>query len=298
MKLVNFALREKPPRPGLLLDDAIVDLSSLAPDLLRLLQSGPTWLDAIRSLAGTPSAMRHELGAVRLLAPIARPGKLLCLAGNYDEHLREGGAAVVPKTERNAWLFLKPSTTIIGPNQPLVLPSNLSDEIDWECELAVVIGTHIPRMQATADRALKYVAGYTIFNDISARSIIHDTGRHDQFRDRFHDWLHGKWFDTFGPMGPCIATVDDVPDPQNLRIELRLNGEPRQDSTTANMVFTVAELIAFTNRFVTLEPGDVISTGTPSGVGKTSGRFLRPGDIMEAEIERIGVLSTPVVTGP
>jgi 2-keto-4-pentenoate hydratase/2-oxohepta-3-ene-1,7-dioic acid hydratase in catechol pathway len=280
-----------------MLDDVIVDLGSVVPNLLQLLHGGPARLDAVRSLAESSSATRYDRHSVRLLAPLARPGKLLCLAGNYDEHLREGGASVVPKTERNAWLFLKPSTTIIGPNQPVVLPADLSEEIDWECELAVVIGTSAPRLQVRADQALDYVAGYTIFNDVSARSIIHDAGRRDQFRDRFHDWLHGKWFDTFGPMGPWVVTEDEIPDPQALHIELRLNGETRQSASTADMVFTVAELIEFTNRFVTLEPGDVISTGTPSGVGKSTGRFLQPGDVMEAEIEGIGVLSTPVVRG-
>ena len=150
----------------------------------------------------------------------------------------------------------------------------------------------------TSDDVLGYVAGYTVFNDISARSIEHATQHRKRERDPFHDWLHGKWFDTFGPMGPCIVTADEITDPQNLALELRLNGEVRQKANTADMIFSVAELIAFVSVFLTLEPGDLISTGTPSGIGKSSGRFLKPGDVLEAEIENIGILRTPIAQTP
>ena len=200
----------------------------------------------------------------------------------------------MPKTERSPWLFMKPATTVIGPEQPVILPTHLSDQIDWECELGVVIGA-VARA-VPAERALDYVAGYTVFNDISARRINHPPGYHQRSdRDRFHDWLHGKWFDTFGPMGPCLVTRDEIPDPQKLQLELRLNGEVQQHASTANMIYGVAELIAFISGFLTLEPGDLISTGTPSGVGHAKGRFLRAGDVLEAEILGIGMLRTPVV---
>lgn len=163
----------------------------------------------------------------------------------------------------------------------------------WACELGVVIGAVAKDVPAAA--ALEYVAGYTVFNDISGRRIMHGPAHQPRARDPFHDWLHGKWFDSFGPMGPCLVTSDEIPDPQALQLELRLNGEVRQHASTGDMIFSVAELIEFISGFLTLEPGDLISTGTPSGVGKATGRLLRTGDVLEAEIERIGVLRSPVV---
>jgi len=229
---------------------------------------------------------------VELKAPVPRPGKIICLAGNYAEHVREGGREAYGKEETTPWLFLKPHTTVIGPNEPIRLPKRLGANIDWECELAVVMGATC--RDVTARDALEYVAGYTVFNDISARNIDVPKQRKLRDRDPFHDWLHGKWFDTFGPMGPCITLKDEIPDPQNLHLELRYNGEVQQSASTAQMIYSVAELIEFISAIVTLEPGDIVSTGTPSGIGRTTGTFLKEGDVLEAEIERIGVLRNPV----
>src|SRR5262249_42411875 len=142
--------------------------------------------------------------------------------------------------------------------------------------------------------ALEYVAGYTVVNDITDRRFTPNPGRKPRERDRFFDWLHGKWHDTFCPVGPCVLTRDALEDPQALSISLTVNGEVKQDGTTAHMVFPVAAVVSFLSRFVTLEPGDIISTGTPSGVGAATGTYLKPGDVIRATIERIGTLENPV----
>ena len=237
----------------------------------------------------------HRPDQVRLGPPLRRPGKIICLAGNYAEHVREGGREAYGREETTPWLFLKPHTTIIGPEEPICLPERLGVDVDWECELGVVMGAKCRGVRA-AD-ALGHVAGYTVFNDISARRIEAPLERKLRDRDPFHDWLHGKWFDTFGPMGPCIALRDEIPDPQALHLELRYNGEVRQSASTEQMIYSVAEIIEFVSAIVTLEPGDVISTGTPSGIGRTTGTFLKDGDVLAAEIERIGVLRNPGVRG-
>jgi 2-keto-4-pentenoate hydratase/2-oxohepta-3-ene-1,7-dioic acid hydratase in catechol pathway len=292
MQLVMFDRHDGVVRPGAQDNGAVVDLSPVGRDIATILAMGAPALDAARRQVGDPGAARLPLEHVRLLAPLPRPGKIICLAGNYVEHQKEGKMQVVPKAAQSPWLFMKPSTTVIGPEQPIRLPARLTDEVDWECELGVVIGASA--RDVPASRALEYVAGYTVFNDISARRIAHAAEHRVRERDPFHDWLHGKWFDTFGPMGPCLVTRDEIPDPQALQVELRLNGEVRQQASTGDMIFGVAELIEFISGFLTLEPGDLISTGTPAGVGKATGRLLRPGDVLEARIERIGVLRNPV----
>ena len=179
----------------------------------------------------------------------------------------------------------------MGPEEAIVLPRN-ANKIDWECEIAAVIGRRA-RFVSGAN-GLDYVAGYTVMNDVSERSLKFGTSRKEREGDRWFDWLNGKWFDTFAPMGPCVALKDEVPDPQRLRITLRLNGQTRQDGNTGQMIFSIAELVAWASTLVTLEPGDLISTGTPAGVGHASGTFLKPGDVLEAEVEGIGVLRSPV----
>jgi len=167
--------------------------------------------------------------------------------------------------------------------------------VDWELELAVVVGRRCKHVRE-AD-ALSHVAGYTVLNDVSQRRYKPNPGRKPRERDKFFDWLHGKWHDTFLPMGPCVLSAAAVTDPQTFPLQLRLNGQVMQDATTAQMVFPVAALVAILSSFVTLEPGDVISTGTPSGVGfaRKPPVFLKAGDVLEAEIGRIGVLRNPVV---
>ena len=234
------------------------------------------------------------LNEVALLVPIAAPPKILLLAGNYAAHVVERGGIAVERQETFPYVFLKPpSTTLTNPGDPVVIPKLSPDHVDWECELGVVIGRTC-RNVSEAD-ALKYVAGYTVVNDVTDRKFTPNPGRKTRERDKFFDWLHGKWHDTFCPMGPCILSADSVADPQALRLTLTVNGEVKQDGSTAQMVFPVAAVISFLSQFVTLEPGDVISTGTPSGVGSTKGTYLKPGDEVVAMVEGIGRLVNPFV---
>ncbi len=231
---------------------------------------------------------------VQLLVPIARPNKLFLLAGNYSAHVQEGGEQGIERAETFPYVFMKPpTTTLTHPGQPIQIPKVNPDEIDWELELAVVIGKRGKHIQE-AD-ALDYVAGYTVINDISDRAYHPFPQRKERSRDAFFDWMHGKWHDSFCPCGPCIATPVTVPDPQALELKLSLNEELRQDSTTALQVFPVAAVIEFISQSVTLEPGDIISTGTPDGVGKTTGTFIQEGDTLHASISQIGTLTSPVV---
>jgi 2-keto-4-pentenoate hydratase/2-oxohepta-3-ene-1,7-dioic acid hydratase in catechol pathway len=184
-----------------------------------------------------------------------------------------------------------PSTTLTSPGDPIVIPSN-GVFTDWEIELAVVIGKRGKFI--SADDVDDHIAGYTIINDISERELKVKDSRVDQDGDGWFDWLNGKWFDTYAPMGPCVTTKDDIPDPQNLRLILRVNGETKQDANTGQMIFNCAELVEHASTLVTLEPGDIIATGTASGVGHPNQRLVG-GDVVEAEIERIGILKNPVV---
>jgi 2-keto-4-pentenoate hydratase/2-oxohepta-3-ene-1,7-dioic acid hydratase in catechol pathway len=232
----------------------------------------------------------------RPLVPFDLPMKVILLAGNYAEHVREQGWQAVEREQTFPYFFWKPSTTLTHPGDPIILPAISPDRIDWEVELAIVIGRRARNV--TENSALEYVAGYTICNDISDRSFQLQPGRKPRERDRFFDWLHGKWHDTFLPMGPCVLAAGGV-DPQELAVKLRVNGQLMQDGNTRQMIFPVAALISILSSFMTLEPGDIISTGTPSGVGH--GRkppvYLRDGDVVEAEIPGIGVLSNPVRAG-
>ena len=240
----------------------------------------------------------HPPGAIpieqaELLVPVAKPNKIFCLAGNYAEHVKEGGGLPAERLQTFPYVFMKPpSTTLTHPNRPIRLPKAAPDAVDWELELAVVIGKKCKRVSEA--EALKYVAGYTIINDISQRNYRPNPNRVKREKDTFFDWLHGKWFDTFCPCGPCVISADAVSDPQNLSLELKVNGEIKQKDNTAKMLFPVAAIIEFISQMVTLEPGDLISTGTPAGVGATSGTFLKPGDVISGTIGGIGTLVTPV----
>lgn len=258
-------------------------------DLLTLLESSNGWQERAREAA--VRARPLPLAEVRLRAPIRRPPKLLALAGNYQEHVREGGVAPVDKSHATPLLFLKPSSAIIAAGEAVQIPS-ISSAVDYELELGVVIGRRCKNV-AAAD-ALGAVAGYLVVNDISARTVDWGVERELTERIGYFDWLNGKWPDTFAPMGPFVRTADEVPDPQRLAMRLTVNGAVRQDASTADMIFTVAETIAFCSRFLTLEPGDIIETGTPSGVGASTGTYLRPGDRIEAWIEGLGTLVTDV----
>jgi 2-keto-4-pentenoate hydratase/2-oxohepta-3-ene-1,7-dioic acid hydratase in catechol pathway len=222
----------------------------------------------------------HQIGNTKLLAPVPRPGKLICIGLNYRDHAAESN---MPIPERPV-VFSKFTTAVIGPGEPVVLPP-ASTQVDYEAELAVVIGRRARNV--TVERALDCVLGYTNFNDVSARDF--------QFADG--QWQRGKSCDTFAPMGPYIATTDEIVDPHILPIKLRLNGQTMQNSKTEQLIFGVPELIAFLSETITLEPGDVIATGTPPGVGfaRKPPVFLKAGDVMEVEIEGLGVLSNPLI---
>jgi 2-keto-4-pentenoate hydratase/2-oxohepta-3-ene-1,7-dioic acid hydratase in catechol pathway len=220
------------------------------------------------------------LADIRLLAPVPRPGKLICIGLNYKDHAAESNMAL----PASPVTFSKYGTAVTHPAAPVYLPA-VSGQVDYEAELAVVIGRRARHV--TRERAYEHVLGYTNLNDVSARDL--------QFADK--QWQRGKSCDSFAPMGPAIVTADEIPDPHVLRIRLRLNGEVMQDSSTAQLIFGVDQLIAFLSETVTLEPGDVIATGTPSGVGfaRKPPVYLKPGDIMEVEVQGLGVLSNPVL---
>ena len=270
-------------------------------ELMELLPPDGEAFPAIRDLAAWVEALgpeaRRELSIpideVSLLVPVPHPGKLLLLAGNYAAHVVERGGTAAERADTFPYVFMKPpTTTLTNPGDPVVLPRVSPDHVDWECELGVVIGRRCSAI--TEAEALDCVAGYTVVNDISDRKFTPNPGRKPRERDRFFDWLHGKWHDTFCPIGPCILSASAVPDPQRFPIRLTVNGELKQDASTVQMVFPVAAVIAFLSRFVTLEPGDIISTGTPAGVGSATGTYLKPGDVVRATIEGIGTLENPI----
>lgn len=214
-------------------------------------------------------------------APVPRPGKIICIGLNYRDHAAESKMTIPEKPV----VFSKFPTAVIAPGEPVVLPST-SQQVDYEAELAVVIGRRAKHV--SADRAYDYVLGYTAFNDVSARDF--------QFSDG--QWQRGKSCDTFAPMGQTIVTTDTITDPHKLSIKLVLNGKTMQDSNTDQLIFGVPALIEFLSQSITLEPGDVIATGTPSGVGfaRNPPVFLKPGDEMEVLIEGMGGLGNPVVS--
>ena len=268
-------------------------LDLLPPDgcAYELARDLDAWVRSLDLLAR--DELTVPLEDVQLLVPMASPPKLLFLAGNYAKHVAERGGTAAERQETFPYVFMKPpSSTLTNPGDPIVIPRISPEQIDWECELGVVIGRHCRGVSES--EALKYVAGYTVVNDISDRSFKPNPGRKARERDKFFDWLHGKWHDTFCPMGPCILSASAVKDPQDLPLKLTVNGQIKQEATTAEMVFPVAAVIAFISQFITLEPGDVIATGTPSGVGSASGAYLKPGDIVRATISPIGTLENPV----
>ena len=216
------------------------------------------------------------------MLPIDRPGKIICVGLNYRDHAEEQGTAL-PEAPL---LFAKWQNTLIGPGDPIVIPPVVT-KCDYEAELGVVIGAQV--RDVSAENALEAVAGYICVNDVSARDL--------QFADG--QWTRGKSPDTFCPVGPALVSRDDIPDPQTLPIRAILNGETVQESTTANMIFGVADVIAYVTRTITLEPGDLIATGTPAGVGafRDPPLFMNPGDEITIEVDGIGSLTNPVVAG-
>ena len=277
MKLVSFSVGGGKVHPGTLIEEAsmVVDLTAGGyPDTLAAIATGFVSID-------TPGAYpSHKLHDVRLHAPLANPPRIFAIGLNYRDHAKEA------KMELPAApvVFFKMQTAIIGPGEPIVLPKN-SSEPDYEAELAFVIGRGGYRIPAADWR--KHVYGYTIINDVSARDIQRSTSQ----------WSLAKSFPSFCPMGPAIVPVDEIPDPHELGISLDINGEVLQESNTRELVFTIPALIEYISSITPLLPGDIVSTGTPSGVGmgRSPQRWLRPGDTVTVHIEDLGSLSNPVV---
>jgi len=259
-------------------------------DGLRLMDLLDRWDDLAPLLRDLDVSALEVVPDARLVAPLTYPRKILCAGANYYSHASEMGTQR-PDPEGEPFFFLKPpTTTVVGPHADVTLPGGPSD-VDWEAELAVVIGRGGRKI--AEDEALSHVAGYAVANDLSARGLF---SRNDAVFPAFGwDWLRHKGLDGFCPLGPGVVPTWLVADPQNLTLRLSVNGETKQDSSTADMVVTVPKLIAQASRVVTLEPGDVILTGTPAGVGMPRRTFLRAGDVVVTEIEGIGRLENRMV---
>jgi len=281
LRFVTFE-REGYTEPGVMTGDEIVGIRGAGFDgLVAVISGGADARDrVVRWLAAPPGSEILSRKKVRLRAPIPRPPKIICVGLNYRDHAEESN---LPMPEVPT-IFAKFPTAAIGPDEPVVLPK-ASARPDYEAEFAVVIGRggrHIPE-----SRWLDHVFGYTILNDVSARDFQMATSQ----------WTMGKTFDTFAPFGPAIVTADEVEDPHNLDISLTLNGEVMQNSNTRNLIFNLPRLIAFLSSVFTLEPGDIISTGTPAGVGfaRKPPRYLKPGDEMVVKVEGLGQLANRCV---
>jgi 2,4-diketo-3-deoxy-L-fuconate hydrolase len=283
VRLVRFGVRGG-ERPGVLKSDQqALDVSSVVTDFDGRFwgQGGPAFLAAELRGGRLDRLPAVDLKTVRLGPPVARPGKLICIGLNYRDHAAETGAKVPDQPV----LFTKAVTAINGPYDDIVLPSNYSTT-DWEVELAFVIGTRARRV--SRDRALDHVAGYLICHDVSERQAqIQEGGQ----------WFRGKSFDTYGPLGPWLVTPEEVGDPHALDLSLDVNGERMQTGSTKTLIFGIPALIEFISRNVTLEPGDVISTGTPPGVGhaRKPPVYLKPGDTVELRVSNLGVQRANVV---
>ena len=301
MRLVTYRADVlAPARLGAVVDQSVVDVAELGASvgtplpssMLEFIDLGP---DGVRVAQGLLDLQKGKWRAgsarplqnVKLLAPIPKPRKNIFGIGlNYVEHVEESSRSLDTSKDlpKQPVIFSKPPTTVIGPGDAIEHNAEVTKQLDWEVELAVIIGTRAKRVPA-AD-ALKHVFGYSVMIDVSARDCR-----------RAGQWIYSKGQDTFAPFGPCIVTADEIPDPQTLNLSLTVNGEKKQDSNTKFMLFPVAALIADISVGITLEPGDIIATGTPSGVGagRTPQEWLWPGDVVEASVQNIGSLRHPVV---
>ena len=275
------------PRAAVFQGGRYIDLqatdAALPASVRQLLEQGPDALQAAAAAAASPKAVAIDAAKVQLLAPIPDPPKIVCLGLNYRDHAAEGGQPI-PK---EPVLFSKYPTALVGHEADIVLPPE-SSEVDYEAELVIVVGKGGRRIKA--DQAMSHVAGYTCGHDVSARDW--------QLKKDQKQWMAGKTFDTFAPCGPVIVTTEDMPDPHLSAISLRLNGKTMQNSNTNQMIFRVEQIVSYISQVITIEPGDLIFTGTPPGVGmaqKPNPVWLKPGDVCEVEIEGIGVLRNPVV---
>jgi 2-keto-4-pentenoate hydratase/2-oxohepta-3-ene-1,7-dioic acid hydratase in catechol pathway len=282
MKLVTFRRAGKAPEAGVVLSGRVVSLAGAGyPDLISLLAQGDEGRARVENwIYNPPPDAVSDLAAAKLLAPVPRPPKFICVGLNYRDHAIESNMEL-PKVPT---IFNKFPNTVIAPGQPIVLPKE-STRPDYEAELAFVIGRGGRRIPA--EKWHEHVFGYTIVNDVSARDYQLATTQ----------WLMGKTFDTFAPMGPWIVSADEIADPHALDISLTIGGETLQSSNTRELIFRIPDLVAFISTVVTLEPGDVVATGTPSGVGfaRKPPRYLKPGEEVVIKIQSIGELRNPVI---
>lgn len=301
MRLVTYRSHvEAAGRLGALVDDLVVDLArfgasvgvALPSTMLEFIDLGPVAVSSVTALLDA-AAGKWAIGTaipqanVKLLAPIPRPRKNIFGIGlNYIDHVAESAAALdtSPELPKQPVIFSKPPTSVCGPGDPILHDAKITQQLDWEVELAAIIGTTAKRV--TRENALAHVFGYTVLIDMSAR----DNRRAGQ-------WIYSKGQDSYAPMGPCIVTADEIPDPQTLDLWLNVNGIEKQRSNTSHMLFKVDELIADISQGITLEPGDIIATGTPEGVGagRKPQEWLVPGDTIDCGVEKIGTLRNPVV---
>jgi 2-keto-4-pentenoate hydratase/2-oxohepta-3-ene-1,7-dioic acid hydratase in catechol pathway len=298
MKFVTYRVPGGAPRAGIAKDGRVFDLAAgaaalgyeLPADIVSLLRGGEASLAVARTVEANgvagliPGWAEDE---VRLGPALPAPPAIFLLAANYQSHIVEGGGEPFDKSVVTPLPFLKPATAVIGTGDEIRTPS-VSDTVDYEIEIAAVIGKRGREIPVEETEA--HVAGYVVFNDISARELKTAAGRKDRPGDPFFDWLLGKWCDSFAAIGPYLVTRDEAGDPKALEMSLKVNGELRQHSSAGEMIFTIPEAIAFLSRFVTLEPGTLLCMGTPGGVGATTSTYLKPGDLVEGEIERLGKL--------
>ncbi|WP_144142839.1 fumarylacetoacetate hydrolase family protein [Paraburkholderia sp. BCC1884] len=254
-------------------------------------QEGAAIVERFESAARAIEAGKLDLAPLtgHTLGVPYQPRRIFAAASNYYEHAREMGTELAPREESTPYMFMKAETSVVPTFANVVIPPH-AERVDWEVELAVVIGRsgrHIAQQDA-----YDYIAGYTILNDVSAR----DLNRRTDYPFK-HDWFRGKSFDTFGPLGPWFVPRACIAEPQNLRMRLAVNGEPMQDGNTSGMIFNIAEQIEYLSTILTLQPGDLIATGTPTGVGMGRGIYLKAGDVMVASIDGIGSIENPLVAG-
>jgi len=311
MKLATYS-KEGSVCCGILTDEGLIDIASALRirsgqakedsnpprSIKEILERGPAYLEKLAGLEKSAEAL-IPLDSVKLLAPIPRPGKILALAGNYVEHIKEAGLKLglsdSPRLTTVPRPFIMPTTAVANPGDEIPWPV-YSETIDYEIELAVVIGRKAKAVGA--EDTMKIIAGYTIANDISARTVTFKKNRAKRPWDEFYDWLNGKWADGFCPMGPYLLTADEIEDVQNLNMTLTIDGEVRQNANTSQMIHTVAQIVSFLSHLMTLEPGDIIATGTPSGVGFATGNYLKASDKIEASIEKLGTLTNTLGPKP
>ncbi len=276
MKLYTFE-HSGQAKVGKEVNGQLVDVTTIAPTMLALVQGGEATLKAVRDAQGST----YALDSVRVHAPI-RPGKILCSGVNYRGHGEENPNAKLPESP---FFFSKVPSAVIGPNDPIICPK-ISQQVDYEVEFAVVIGRAI-NAKTPESSIMSHIFGYTILHDVSARDV--------QFKD--NQITLGKNFDSFAPVGPCIVTADEIPDPASVKLRTTLNGEVMQDDSNRDWLFPLPKLIGALAQVMTLEPGDIVTTGTPAGVGyfKQPQVFLKPGDQVALEIEGIGRLENPVI---